>query len=287
MAQKGTIGRFVKESDMMFDEETGMIPDVIVNTTVIPSRMTISYLMELIVGKSAAYYGETVNASAFEEINIDKFKQMLQAVGVNPNGYSKMRDGETGRVIETEIYNGMVYFTALKHQPEDKISVRSVGAKSVTHQQPVKGRQLGGGLRFGEMESDTYLSHGSSAAIKERLCNVSDKYHMAVCKTCATTAVFNDIDQLFHCPICNTSDAGQLTIPYVAKYQGQLLDAMGFKFRYVLNKSIKDIIMPTLEIDEEHSESTESSESSSENSDEEIEVVDEEDALSGDFDEDL
>lgn len=286
MAQKGTIGRFVKESDMMFDEETGMIPDVIVNTTVIPSRMTISYLMELIVGKAAAYYGETVCASAFEEINIDKFKQMLQTVGVNPNGYSKMRDGETGRLIESEIYNGIVYFTALKHQPEDKISVRSVGAKSVTHQQPVKGRQKGGGLRFGEMESDTYLSHGSSAAIKERLCNVSDKYHMAVCKTCATPAVFNNIDQLFHCPICSESDAGQLTIPYVAKYQGQLLDAMGFKFRYVLNKSIKDIIMPTLEIDEEHSESSESSESSSENSDEEIEAVDE-DALSGDFDEDL
>jgi DNA-directed RNA polymerase subunit B' len=288
MAQKGTIGKFRKHEDMPFDEQTGMTPDVIVNTTVIPSRMTISYLMELIAGKAAAYYGETVDASAFQSVNIDKFKAMLSAVGVNPNGYSKMRDGETGRLIEYEIYSGIVYFQALKHQPKDKISVRSLGAISSNTRQPVKGRQLGGGLRFGEMESDTYLAHGSSAAIKERLCNVSDKYKMAICKKCATTSVYNDIDKKFYCPICTTSDAGAVTIPYIKKYQDQLLATMGFDLRSLLKQSIKNVVQPAeIQIEEDESdddkneETEESEELTESSSDGEIE---DDDQISGDND---
>lgn len=288
MAQKGTIGKFKKHEDMPFDEVTGMTPDVIVNTTVIPSRMTISYLMELIAGKAAAYYGETVDASAFQEVNIDKFKAMLAAIGINPNGYSKMRDGETGRLIDCEIYSGIVYFQALKHQPKDKISVRSLGAISANTRQPVKGRQLGGGLRFGEMESDTYLGHGGSAGLKERLCNVSDKYKMAVCQTCSTPSVFNAVDSQFHCPICETTDAGALTLPYIKKYQDQLLAVMGIKSSSIFSKAIKNVVMPEFDVEEEsgsESKSDEGSESGESESDSEESInMSGEDQISGDND---
>lgn len=287
MAQKGTIGKIKKHEDMPYDEITGMTADIIVNSSVIPSRMTISYLMELIAGKAASYYGETVNASAFEEVTIEKFQQMLAHIGLNPKGYSRWRDGETGRMIDCELYSGIVYFQALKHQPEDKISVRSLGAMSSNTRQPVKGRQLGGGLRFGEMESDTYLSHGASAALKERLCNVSDKYKMAVCKKCATTSPFNDIDQQFHCPVCDTTDAGALTLTYITKYQNQLLMAMGIKPNFILNKSIKNVLNIDPEIIEEdksEEETTEESSESSRSSEEEISMDD--DQISGDNDDD-
>lgn len=287
MAQKGTIGKIKKHEDMPYDEITGMTADIIVNSSVIPSRMTISYLMELIAGKAASYYGETVNASAFEEVTIEKFQQMLAHIGLNPKGYSRWRDGETGRMIDCELYSGIVYFQALKHQPEDKISVRSLGAMSSNTRQPVKGRQLGGGLRFGEMESDTYLSHGASAALKERLCNVSDKYKMAVCKKCATTSPFNDIDQQFHCPVCDTTDAGALTLTYITKYQNQLLMAMGIKPNFILNKSIKNVLNidpDIIEEDKSEEETTEESSESSRSSEEEISMDD--DQISGDNDDD-
>ena len=281
MAQKGTVGKIVPQADMMFEESTGITPDIIVNTTVIPSRMTISYLMELITGKAAAMYGETVDASAFQTIDMDKYKEMLRNIGFNTEGYSKMRDGETGQVIGTEIYTGVVYFTALKHQPEDKISVRSVGPLNSVTRQSVKGRQHGGGLRFGTMEVDTYLSHGASAAVKERLCDVSDSYKIGVCKPCGTTTVFNPIEKKFYCPSCDVSDVGLLTIPYVNKYHNHLVAAIGIKVGYVVNRELPHVYEELHSEEEENSEEEEESseeedinQASGEESDEEEEEVD-------------
>lgn len=187
-----------------------------------------------------------------------------------------MRDGQTGELISTEIYNGVVYITALKHQPEDKINVRSVGALNSVTRQSVKGRQNGGGLRFGTMEVDTLLSHGASSAVKERLCDVSDRYKMAICKPCGTTMVYNDIEQKFYCPSCDSSDAGALTIPYVNKYHNHLLTPMGIKISYVVGK--KPMHVYEDEDSEEHEKSEEESSESEENqvSGEESESVDEE-----------
>ena len=41
--------------------------------------------------------------------------------------------------------------------------------------QPVKGRKKGGGIRFGEMERDGLVSHGSLYLLYDRLFNCSDE----------------------------------------------------------------------------------------------------------------
>ena len=50
----------------------------------------------------------------------------------------------------------------------DKAQVRSTGQVVATTRQPVKGRKKHGGIRLGEMERDSLLSHGVSFCLHDR-----------------------------------------------------------------------------------------------------------------------
>lgn len=53
--------------------------------------------------------------------------------------------------------------------------VRTTGAVDILTKQPIKGRKKGGGIRFGEMERDALLAHGTSFLLQDRLFNCSDR----------------------------------------------------------------------------------------------------------------
>jgi DNA-directed RNA polymerase beta subunit len=71
----------------------------------------------------------------------------------------------------------VVYIQRLRHMVVEKAQARGIsGPINAITRQPVKGRDKGGGIRFGEMERDSLLAYGASALLRDRLLFASDHY---------------------------------------------------------------------------------------------------------------
>lgn len=233
-AQKGTIGKKYKRHLMPCSIDTGVIPDIFVNTHCITTRMTISYLIEVFGTKAAAMIGDFIDFTFPRIPNIELFSKILQNEGLDKFGYEKAFSGITGEEIENKIFMGPVYFQTLKHQVADKIQARGTGVVKPGPRQPLRGRGQGGGIRFGEMERDCTISHGSSAFARERLCLASDQYKTVICIVCGDYAVNYILKEKYICKACGNEDQnkfGKTTIPYVFKYFQHILSAASIKLR--------------------------------------------------------
>ena len=122
---------------------------------------------------------------------------------------------------------GPTYYQKLKHMSRDKVHSRSGGPVVSMTRQPSEGRSSHGGLRFGEMERDCMIAHGSSYFLKERLLDVSDKYGVYICKKCGLIATANPTNKLYECKKCdNYGDFAKCYIPYACKLLFQELQTM-------------------------------------------------------------
>jgi DNA-directed RNA polymerase II subunit RPB2 len=98
--------------------------------------------------------------------------------------------------------------------------------------QPAEGRARDGGLRFGEMERDCMIAHGATNFTKSRLYDVSDKYHVYVCKKCGMNAAFNNKTHVHRCKMCdNRSDFKRVNLPFACKLLFQELRTMNIGAR--------------------------------------------------------
>ncbi|KAF8735977.1 hypothetical protein AX14_001120 [Amanita brunnescens Koide BX004] len=187
--QKGVCSQKWPAVDMPFSE-SGMQPDVIINPHAFPSRMTIGMLVESMSGKAGAMHGLAQDATPFkfseEDTAVDYFGKQLLAAGYNYYGNEPMYSGITGQEFAADIYLGVVYYQRLRHMVNDKFQVRTTGPVDQVTRQPVKGRKRAGGIRFGEMERDALLAHGTAFLLQDRLMNCSDYSTAWVCRTCGS-----------------------------------------------------------------------------------------------------
>lgn len=121
-AQKGIIGMIYPQEDMPFSEETGIVPDLIMNPNAIPSRMTVAQPLECVLGKLCALMGGYADCTPFEpDFSEDTIAEQLAKQGFDPYGDEVLVNGFTGERIPCKIFIGPTYYQRLKHMVDDKI----------------------------------------------------------------------------------------------------------------------------------------------------------------------
>ncbi len=110
----------------------------------------------------------------FEGVNPEEFEKLFNLAKMDTDGKTVLYNGLTGERIKERVNVGYMYMLKLHHLVDEKIHARSTGPYSLVTQQPVGGKALFGGQRFGEMEVWALEAYGASAVLKEMLTIKSD-----------------------------------------------------------------------------------------------------------------
>jgi len=226
-AQKGTIGRVATRKELLrvaTGPNRGIYPDIVFNPHGFPSRQTLGLLIEGIVNKSALFTGRRVNVSSFQEYDLDAIGKVLKDNDLDPGGFEDMETYD-GKRIPDKIAMVPLYEQALRHHVMDKIQMRDSGNKNLYTHQPIGGRTTGSGIRAGEMEKDSFVSHGASAVQVERLMKSSDEFRVTICHQCHTMMNTKICDN------CEKSEPVICYIPYTFKLLIQLLVGVGIHIK--------------------------------------------------------
>jgi hypothetical protein len=222
-------------------------------------------LVECIIGKASAHYGGFSDCTAFNNkgSKVGVFGELLPKVGFHSSGNEILYNGMTGEQIESEIFIGPNYYMRLKHMVKDKINYRALGPRTALTKQPVSGRANDGGLRIGEMERDSVISHGAADFLRESMMERGDKYYMAVCNKTGLLAIYNPSKNIFISPMADgpIKFVGSLTdndlridnvtkygrsfsivcIPYTLKLLIQELQTINVQMRLITEDNIEQL----------------------------------------------
>ncbi|MDL2347396.1 DNA-directed RNA polymerase subunit beta [Campylobacter hyointestinalis] len=110
----------------------------------------------------------------FEGVKADEFKKLFEMAKIDMDGKTELYDGRTGSKMEERVNVGCMYMLKLHHLVDEKVHARSTGPYSLVTQQPVGGKALSGGQRFGEMEVWALEAYGAAHTLREMLTVKSD-----------------------------------------------------------------------------------------------------------------
>ncbi len=110
----------------------------------------------------------------FEGVKADEFAKLFELAKIDSDGKTDLYDGRTGSKMAERVNVGVMYMLKLHHLVDEKVHARSTGPYSLVTQQPVGGKALSGGQRFGEMEVWALEAYGASNTLKEMLTIKSD-----------------------------------------------------------------------------------------------------------------
>ena len=170
---KGIVANIVRAEDMPFLED-GTPVDIVLNPLGVPSRMNLGQIYETVLG----WAGEKLNIKfatpIFDGAEPSEVAEYCDKAGIPRWGKTYLFDGGTGERFHQPATVGIIYMLKLSHMVDDKMHARSIGPYSLITQQPLGGKALFGGQRFGEMEVWALEAFGAANILQEILTVKSD-----------------------------------------------------------------------------------------------------------------
>ena len=170
---KGVVSVVLPVEDMPYLPD-GTPIDMVLNPLSVVSRMNLGQILETHLGLVCNKNGQYAQTEPLNEISIETIRDELKKAGFSEDGKVDLFDGETGEKYNKPVVVGYIYFNKLYHLVDDKMHARSTGPYSLVTQQPLGGRSMSGGQRFGEMEVWALEAYGAAHALQEMLTIKSD-----------------------------------------------------------------------------------------------------------------
>lgn len=233
---KGIVCKKVPRCDMPYTEE-GLVPDILVNAQSIPSRMAINQIIETTLGLLGAKRGTRVDATSFLQLDINAVVKELEGYGMKNAGHQRMFNGELGEPIDTLIFVGPTTYQRLqKYVIDDHYAMRT-GPNNELTRQPREGKNSDGGLKIGEMEFWTIMTHGSMRAFHQKLYEDSDGFTIPVCRRCGDRALVNVEAKIYSCNNCgDAADIAVVPSSWVTNLFMHEISSMNVKLKLDLEK---------------------------------------------------
>ena len=170
---KGIVSRILPVEDMPF-MANGQPIDIVLNPLGIPSRMNVGQVLEVHLGLVAKALGIKIATPVFDGVDEEDIQDLLKQNNFPENGKIQLFDGRTGEPFENPVTVGYMYYIKLEHMVNDKMHARSTGPYAYVTQQPLGGKAMFGGQRFGEMEVWAIEAYGATKLLQEMLTVKSD-----------------------------------------------------------------------------------------------------------------
>ncbi len=164
-ALKGVCGRIVPDDKMPRDAVTNEPYDILMNPLGIPSRVAPGQLIETALGKLAKATGQQIRIpqdpppEGWARWASDR----LREAGVSPT--ADVFDPETGKTLHG-IGDGYVYFHAMHHLADKKLSAKGGSGGYTADLQPAKGG-ASGAKRASGLDMNALLAHGATENLKD------------------------------------------------------------------------------------------------------------------------
>jgi DNA-directed RNA polymerase II subunit RPB2 len=232
---KGVLSKIVPDC-MMPITACGVIPELIMNVSSIPTRMVVNQIIEGTMSYICAHYGVTADATMYRKYNEDKFDKLAENAGIDKNGLQVMYDGITGKKMRSLIYVNINHYQRLDKMATDSCGISDNPHIDIKTQQPYKSINRDGGIRSGYMENDVIASRGCAGVLGDLMYTDSDGKYVHICDQCNNIAAVNVDTKRYVCK--NRQCDGGSTFTRIDTCQGTIslihhMAAFGIKTKLI------------------------------------------------------
>ena len=169
---KGVLGRIVSNCEMYYTDD-GQPLDILLTPLGVPSRMNLGQLLEVPLAGILNDLGLRGIVDTCKILDIPKIKKLIQDY-YGDKGKVVVYDGVTGEPLKNRVTVGIMTVGKLKHLSSHKLASRGERTTTTLNHQPPAGKKNKGGKKSGEMEQNSYFSHGASNVMRELMSKSDD-----------------------------------------------------------------------------------------------------------------